>query len=131
MIKINPESISDLVALKDAGAPVTLTSHPGNASLYKLVLWSCGIPEHFWDVTCCKADANNWPMHRLVDGNAELLLTEEMYRKIMAETNSNRRYVVAYQITASGGRLGRVHVQACEACFPGALSSCSRLLLEV
>lgn len=131
MITVNPGSINDLLALKASGAPVTMTSHPGNASVYKLTLWSCGIPEHLWDVTCCVADANNWPMFRIVDGRAELLLEEELHRRIVAQTNPSNRFVTAYQKTPSGERLGRVHVRACEACsFPEALSSTSRLLLS-
>lgn len=130
MIKINPESINDLIALKEAGVPVTLTSHPGNASLYKLVLWKCGIPEHLWDVTCCKADANNWPMHRLRGGEAELVIHDDLYRKILKETCSGNRFVTAYQFCADGTRLGRLHVRESEECFPGVISSCSRLLLS-
>lgn len=130
MVTINPSSITDLLALKAAGAPVTLTSHPGNASLYKLSLWRCGIPEHFWDVTCCVADANNWPMFRLKNGEAELLVNEQTYRTIKQETRVVRRFVTAYQAAKSGERLGRAHVRACEQAFPGALSSCSRLLLS-
>ena len=130
MIRVNPSSINDLLTLKEVGAPVTLTSHPGNASLYKLTLWSCGIPEHFWDVTCCVADANNWPMYRLQNGQAELLVSEELYQRIRRETNSNRRFITAYQKTNCGERLGRSHVKVCETLFPGAISSCSRLLLS-
>lgn len=130
MIKINPSSINDLLALKAAGAPVTLTSHPGNASLYKLTLWHCGIPEHLWDVTCCVADANNQPMFRLQNGAAELLLDESLYQRITRETNPNKRFVTAYQTTKNGDRLGRVHVRAAETSFPGIISSCSRLLLS-
>lgn len=130
MIKINPESINDLLVLKDAGVPVTLTSHPGNASLYKLVLWSCGIPDHLWDVTCCKADANNWPMYRLVNGKAELLVSEDMRAEILRNTRADNRYVTAYQFTTDGIRLGRFHVKAKQVCFPNAISSCSRLLLS-
>lgn len=130
MIKINPESINDLLALKEAGVPVTLTSHPGNASLYKLVLWSCGIPDHLWDVTCCKADANNWPMYRLANGEAELLVPEELRTEILRNTRADNRYVAAYQLTTNGTRLGRFHVKAKQACFPNAISSCSRLLLS-
>lgn len=128
MICINPSTINDLLALKESGAPVTLTSHPGNASLYKLSLWHCGIPEHLWDVTCCKADANNWPMHRLTDGKAELLLDETLYERICRQTSPGHRFVTAYQKTKDGERLGRVHVRAMEQCFPHAISSCSRLL---
>lgn len=130
MIKINPESINDLLALKDAGVPVTLTSHPGNASLYKLVLWACGIPEHLWDVTCCKADANNWPMYRLMNGEAELVIPEELHHEILHRTNPNNRFVTAYQFTKDGSRLGRFHVKAKQTCFPNVISSCSRLLLS-
>lgn len=130
MNSVTTESINDLIALRDAGVPVTLTSHPGNASLYKLVLWSCGIPEHLWDVTCCKADANNWPMHRLVGGEAELLIDEALYLRVMRETHSENRFITAYQTTRSGMRLGRAHVRAAELCFPGSISSCSRLLLQ-
>lgn len=130
MIKINPRSIRDLVALKSTGVPVTLTSHPGNASLYKLTLWACGIPEHLWDITCCKADANNWPMHRLENGQANLLVTDELHRKIMGETHQGNRFVTAYQFTADGARLGRAHVKAKQICFPENISSCSRLLLK-
>lgn len=130
MIKINPESINDLLALKEAGVPVALTSHPGNASLYKLALWSCGIPEYLWDVTCCKADANNWPMHRLADGKAELVISKDLYRRIIETTNQNNRFVTAYQFMDSGMRLGRLHVRAKQKCFHGAISSCSRLLLS-
>ncbi|HEY4489969.1 MAG TPA: hypothetical protein VJC12_01785 [Candidatus Paceibacterota bacterium] len=130
MIKVNPSSINDLIALKSAGAPVTLTSHPGNASLYKLTLWKCGIPEHLWDVTCCKSDANNWPMFRLVGGQAELLVQESFYQQVMSQTNHSRRFVTAYQKTTTGERLGRFHVRVCEGLFPGVISSCSRLLLQ-
>lgn len=130
MIKVNPGSINDLLALKEAGLPVTMTSHPGNASLYKLVLWSCGIPEHLWDVTCCKADANNWPMYRLIDGRAELLIAEDLHRKIMTVTDTEKRFVTAYQFTVDGKRLGRTHVKAMQECFPDVISSCSRLLLS-
>lgn len=128
MIKINPASVNDLVALHQAGVPVTMTSHPGNASLYKLSLWSCGIPEHLWDVTCCKADANNWPVHRLVDGKAELLVTDELHQKILRETTSDNRFVTAYQFARDGSRLARIHVKAMQQRFPGAVSSTSRLL---
>lgn len=128
MIKINPESINDLVALSDSGVPVTMTSHPGNASLYKLSLWACGIPEHLWDITCCKADANNWPMHRLVGGCAELVVSADLHSEIIRTTNPKRRYVTAYQVTEQDARLGRVHVRAMQPHCP-TLSSCSRLLL--
>ncbi len=130
MIKINPRSINDLLALHHAGVPVTLTSHPGNASLYKLVLWTCGIPEHLWDVTCAKADANNWPMHRLVAGEAHLLVTDELHAKICKETSRECRFVTAYQFTREGERLGRYHVRTMQQCFPNVISSCSRLLLS-
>ena len=130
MITVNPRSINDLAALAQAGAPVTLTSHPGNASLYKLSLWHAGIPEHLWDITCCKADANNWPMHRLVNGTAELLIPDELHRRIVHETSSAQRFVTAYQFTREGERLGRVHVRAMLARFPDGISSCSRLLLK-
>jgi len=127
---VNPASINDLLALKSLGASVTLTSHPGNASLYKLSLWQCGIPETFWDVTCCKADANNWPMYQLKDGKAELLVTEELYQRVMSEVSPTKRFVTAYQKTRSGERLGRFHVRACEQLFPSVISSCSRLILS-
>ncbi len=130
MIKINPSSINDLVALKEAGVPVTLTSHPGNASLYKLVLWSCGIPEHLVDVTCCKADSNNWPMHRLIRGKDELLIPERLHREIIETTTPDNRFVTAYQITNDGTRLGRFHSKVMQECFPNVISSCSRLLLS-
>ena len=130
MIQINPGSINDLLTLKKTGVPVTMTSHPGNASLYKLTLWHCGIPEHFWDITCSVADANNWPMFRLQNGEAELLVDEELHRTIMRETTSSKRFVTAYQKTKTGERLGRVHVRTCERLFPGVISSCSRLLLR-
>lgn len=131
MIRINPSSINDLVALKNAGIPVTLTSHPGNASLYKLVFWACGIPEHLWDVTCCKADANNWPMHQLRQGEAELLISEVLHKEIIEKTTSENRFVTAYQFTQDGSRLGRHHVRAMQACSPpNIISSCSRLLLS-
>lgn len=130
MIKINPGTINDLLALKNAGVPVTLTSHPGNASLYKLTLWSCGIPEHLWDVTCCKADVNNWPMHKLIDGKAELVVTDELFREVLKKTSPEHRYVTAYQFTKDGQRLGRFHVEAMQRCFPNAVSSTSRLLLS-
>lgn len=130
MVKVNPTSIKDLLDIKKTGAPVTLTSHPGNASIYKLSLWCCGVPEHFWDVTCCVADANNWPMHRLNNGQAELLLDEWQYQRIKKETNSDRRFITAYQKTREGGRLGRFHVKVCEKLFPEAISSCSRILLS-
>lgn len=130
MIKIRTEgshSINDLVRLAKEGLPVTLTSHPGNASLYKLALWSCGVPEHLWDITCCRADANNWPMHRLVDGRAELMVSEELFHRAMTKQG---RFVTAYQHTNTGERLGRVHVRAMEQHFPGTISSCSRLILS-
>lgn len=127
---INPQSINDLVALKKSGVPVTLTSHPGNASLYKLSLWACGIPEHLWDVTCCKADANNWPMYRLCNGIAELLVEEELFQKILTTTSPKNRFVTAYQFTKHGERLGRFHVRAMQQLFPTTISSCSRLLLS-
>lgn len=130
MIKVNPKSIADLVALKEAGVPVTLTSHPGNASLYKLVLWHCGIPEHLWDITCCKSDANNWPMHRLINGKPELLITQDLYERILRETTRENRFVTAYQHATCGTRLGRIHVKAKQECFPGVISSCSRILLS-
>lgn len=130
MIKVNPGTINDLLELAANGASVTLTSHPGNASLYKLALWSCGIPENLWDVTCCKADANNWPMHRLVNGQAELLVSPETHRLIMSAGNATRRFVTAYQFTAGGERLGRVHVREMQKLFPGVISTCSRLILQ-
>ena len=130
MLNVNPGSINDLLVLKSLGAPVTLTSHPGNASLYKLTLWQCGIPEHLWDVTCCVADANNWPMFRLQNGQAELLLTEERYQIIKYQTSSTKRFLTAYQVTKDGDRLGRFHVRVCETLFPGVISSCSRLILS-
>ena len=130
MLNVNPSSINDLLSLKSVGAPVTLTSHPGNASLYKLTLWQCGIPEHFWDVTCCVADANNWPMFCLQNGQAELLLTEERHHLIKCQTSPTKRFLTAYQVTKTGERLGRFHVRVCEKLFPGAISSCSRLILS-
>ncbi len=130
MIVINPVSINDLVALHKSGVPVTLTSHPGNASLYKLSLWQCGIPEHFWDVTCCKADANNWPMHRLRDGKSELVVSDNFYHKVNKKTTSQNRFVTAYQRTKFGGRLGREHLRVCHQLFPEVISSYSRLLLS-
>lgn len=129
MVIVNPSSVNNLVALKNSGAPVTLTSHPGNASLYKMSLWKCGIPEHLWDITCCKADANNWPMHRLVGGNAELLVSPEVHAKVISQTTPENRFVTSYQFTEAGERLGRFHVKAMQKCFPGAISSTSRLLL--
>ena len=130
MIRVNPESINDLLALKHAGIPVTLTSHPGNASLYKLTMWKCGIPEHLWDVTCCKADTNNWPMHRLVNGTAELLISKDLHKQILQKTHPNHRFVTAYQKTTTSERLGRVHVKAMQSCFPNVISSTSHLLLS-
>ncbi len=116
--------------LVEKGVPVTMTSHPGNASLYKLVLWQCGIPEHFWDITCCVADANNWPMFRLRNREAELLLSEGLYEEITRTTHASKRYVTAYQKTKDGERLGRLHVRASQKCSSGVLSSCSRLILS-
>jgi hypothetical protein len=58
------------------------------------------------------------------------LVCEKQYERIRRETNSNRRFVTAYQYTRDGERLGRVHVRTAMTCFPGALSSCSRLLLS-
>ncbi len=130
MIRINPESINDLVALKEAGVPVTLTSHPGNASLYKMSLWSCGIPDHLWDVTCCKADADNWPMYRLVNGQAELIVSSEHNDLVVKTTDSGNRFVTAYQYTKDGVRLGRFHVKVMQKHFPNVISSCSRLILS-
>jgi hypothetical protein len=130
VVRVNPASINDLLALHATGAPVTLTSHAGNASLYKLVLWKCGIPECIWDITCCVADANNWPMHRLHNGEAELLLSEEKFSEIKSKACTSHRYVTAYQVARSGERLGRIHLRACEASFPNAISTCSKLLLS-
>lgn len=130
MIKINPQSVRDLLLLHSSGIPVTLTSHPGNASLYKLVLWSLGMPEHLWDVTCVKADANNWPMHELVGGEARLLVSQAQYQRILKETSHDNRFVTAYQCTQEGIRLGRHHVRVMQKLFPNNISSCSRLLLS-
>jgi hypothetical protein len=130
MVLINPGSINDLRTLVDAGVPVTLTSHPGNASLYKMSLWSSGIPEHLWDVTCAKADANNWPMHMIAHGESKLLLSSELHERILRETTPHHRFVVAYQRTVCGERLGRFHVRVMEQLFPHAISTCSRLLLS-
>jgi hypothetical protein len=129
MIAINPSSISDLKLLMDSGAPVTLTSHPGNASLYKLSLWCAGIPDALWDVTCCVADRNNWPMHRLCNGSAELLVSESDYERMRATACKDLRFITAYQRTTEGTRLGRIHVRAMETSFPSIISSCSRVLL--
>jgi hypothetical protein len=129
MVLINPQSITHLNALLARGVPVTMTSHPGNASLYKLVLWSCGMKEHLWDVTCAKADANNWPMYRLVDGAAELLVSDELHERIVTTTTPEHRFVTAYQHTKNGERLGRVHVRAMQELFHSTISTCSRLLL--
>ena len=130
MIKINASSVNDLLSLHEVEAPVTMTSHPGNASLYKLTLWKCGMPEHLWDVTCCKADANNWPMFKLKDGESELLIEEELHRKIMREASSSKRFITAYQMTKDGERLGRFHVRVMQKLFPNVISSCSKLLLS-
>jgi hypothetical protein len=130
MISINPSTLNDLCALSAHGVPVTLTSHPGNASLYKLSLWACGIDEHLWDITCCKADGNNWPMHRLQQGSAELLVSTELHQKILTETTADNRFVTAYQYAKNGERLGRIHVRPMQQLFPSVISSCSRLLLS-
>lgn len=133
MITILPNetlSINDLLALKNAGIPVTLTSHPGNASLYKLSLWACGIPEHLWDVTCLKADKNNWPKHKLINGTAQPLLSDELSLYIDEATHTSHRMVTAYTTSRSGEFVGRRHVRAIEECFPSHVSSCSQLLLS-
>ncbi len=130
MVLINPRSINDLRTLIENGVPVTLTSHPGNASLYKLSLWACGIPEHLWDVTCCKADANNWPMHRLYGGTTELIVDESFFEKVQRETNPKHRFVTAYQYTKHGERLGRFHTRPMQVLFPDVISTCSHLLLS-
>ncbi len=127
---INPGSINDLLTLMHQGVPVTMTSHPGNASLYKLSLWTAGIPEHLWDVTCVKADANNWPLHELKDGKRTLLVSEAFYERVLRETSPEKRFVTAYQRTNTGDRLGRHHVRAMQHLFPGQVKTCSHLLLQ-
>ena len=102
----NDITINDLLRAHTAGIPVTMTSHPGNASLYKLALWSVGIPEMLWDITTVKADANNQPAFRLISGKKELLLSEGKYEEIMVRECAERRYVTAYQKTKMGAYLG-------------------------
>ncbi|MEK7452640.1 MAG: hypothetical protein AAB614_00210 [Patescibacteria group bacterium] len=127
-------SINDLLSLQASGIPVTLTSHPGNASLYKSSLWSCGIQENLWDITCAKADKNNWPKHKLVNGESIPLLSEETIKSIDSTATSEHRYVTAYLKSDMsehlGQKLGRIHVQAMQQSFSPTLSSCSRLLLS-
>ncbi len=127
---INPGSINDLLTLMHEGVPVTMTSHPGNASLYKLSLWTAGIPEHLWDVTCVKADVNNWPLHELKDGKHTLLVSEEFHERVLRETSPEKRFVTAYQRMVTGDRLGRHHVRAMQRLFPGQVKTCSHLLLQ-
>jgi len=126
-------TVREMLNQKENGVPVTLTSHPGNASLYKTSMWSTGIQETLWDVTCIAADKNNQPAHMLKNGKKILLLKEDLYEKINRVACSDCRYITAYQPTITGERLGRVHVRAMEKCFPpsqtGNLTSQSRLLL--
>ena len=76
-------SINDLVWLREKGVPVTMTSHPGNASLYKLSLWSAGVREMLWDITCVIADMNNQPAQMLKGGSATTLeMGEAIARKL-------------------------------------------------
>lgn len=129
-------SVAEILIEKSKGTTVTLTSHPGNASLYKLSLWGSGIPETLWDVTCVKADKNNQPAYLLRGGEKTLLISNELFEEVECKTSTNRRYVTAYQYTKYGERLGRVHVRAMEKYFGDFeaetkrhLSSQSRLLL--
>ena len=69
-------------------------------------------------------------MFRLQGGEASLLVTEDLYQRITRETNTNNRFLTAYQFASDGQRLGRVHVRAMQSCSPGAISSCSQLLLS-
>lgn len=137
MIKIVPcrdLSINDLVQLASNNIPVAMTSHPGNASAYKLTLWACGVPEYLWDVTCSKADKNNWPRHILVDGQSVPLLEPATMREVDDKTSSEHRYVTAYLpsdvLSHNGSRCGRVHVKPMKTLFPSVVSSSSRLLLS-
>lgn len=126
-------TISHLLRLKDAGVPVALTSHPGNASLYKLTLWSAGIPERLWDITCAVADANNWPCHMLHDGKALPLLSPKKMYEVKEKTNATYRYVTAYLasdlLEHEGKSCGRVHVKAMQECFPSVVSPYTNALL--
>ncbi len=126
----NGVSVQSLVDAMGEGIPVTLTSHPGNASLYKLSLWSCGIPDNLWDITCIAADRNNQPEHRLVRGEKELLISEELRREVATSASRDRRFVTAYQRTEDGEFLGRVHTRAMQTQYPGVISSQSALLLS-
>ncbi len=137
MIKIVPcsdLSINDLCELGKSNIPVTMTSHPGNASLYKLSLWSCGISEYLWDITCSKADKNNWPKHILAKGEAIPLLSDYLIKNIDENTSQENRYVTAYLRSDlpeyNYGSCGRIHVRAMQENFPSVISSSSRLLLE-
>lgn len=127
-------SINDLVELSNNGIPVAMTSHPGNASLYKLTLWSSGIQERLWDVTCAKADKNNWPRHVLSLGRAIPLLSDDRMKEVEENTSAHHRYVTAYLKTVTGQAsdlsCGRVHVRAMEKLFPSVISSYTKLLLE-
>ena len=126
----NDLTINDLLRAHTAGIPVTMTSHPGNASLYKLALWSVGIPEMLWDITTVKADANNQPAFRLISGKKELLLSEGAYEEIMVRECVERRYVTAYQKTKTGAYLGAYHVSVMKEIFGSTISSQSEFLLK-
>lgn len=125
----NDISVNTLVMLKENGVPVTLTSHPGNASLYKLSMWSCGIPETLWDITCVRADRNNQPECMLVGEEKKFLVDDKLLLEVLSPLSRGHKYVTAYQTAKNGERLGRIHVRAMEKEFPNVISSQSKLLL--
>ncbi len=131
MIRIIPDTsvtLNDLVWLHQYGFPVTTTSHPGNASLYKLSLWSCGIPETLWDITCVIKDRNNQPAHLLCDGTATLLTDTESQEQYQALVKDGAQQITAYTRLPSMGFLGRAHVKPMMQCFPAVINTQSALM---
>lgn len=121
-------SIDDLVWLHQSGVPVSMTSHPGNASLYKLSLWSAGIPETLWDITCVIADKNNQPAHLLHGGVTTPLVSKERLAVYRENVKNGLRQVTAYTHSEEGVFLGRIHTAAMARCFPGVITTQSALL---
>ena len=121
-------SINDLVWLREKGVPVTMTSHPGNASLYKLSLWSAGVPEMLWDITCVIADMNNQPAQMLKGGSATTLVSNERHAAYRENAKNGIRQITAYTRTEDGRYLGRVHTSAMVSLFPEAITTQSALL---
>lgn len=121
-------SIDDLVWLREKGMPVSMTSHPGNASLYKLSLWSAGIPEMLWDITCVIADTNNQPAHMLKGGGATPLISNERRAMYRENAKNGTRQITAYTRMEDGRYLGRVHTSAMMRLFPETITTQSALL---